>query len=372
MSIWCVTGAPPVRADHVDDVIAAQMKERGIPGVALAVIENSTIVREQAYGWSDKGRRIAVTTATLFQAASVSKAVSAMGALRLVEEGKVSLDGNINGKLRSWSLPENEFTREHPVTLRLILSHNAGITVHGFEGYRPGAAIPTLLQILDGKRPANSPPIRVDEVPGSQYRYSGGGYLVMQQMMIDATGQPFAEYMERAVLKPLGMTSSTFVQPVPDGWASRAATGHTGLPPKPVAGRWRIKPELAAGGLWTTAGDLARWLIGVQKSLAGTSNPVLSKSMTREMLTKQAGFTGLGFNIGGDPLRFGHNGSNVGYEAVTVAFADTGQGAAIMINANADVEVWKNIVIEAIGEQYHWPGSPSHNEATDQANSASR
>ena len=371
ISIWCVAGASAVRADHVDDVIAAQMKERGIPGVALAVVENSTIVREQAYGWSDKGRQIPVTTATLFQAASVSKAVSAMGVLRLVEEGKVSLDDNINAKMRSWSLPENRFTREHPVTLRLILSHNAGITVSGFEGYKPGAAIPTLLQILDGKRPANSRPIRVDEVPGSEYRYSGGGYLVMQQMMIDVTGQPFAGYMESAVLKPLGMTSSTFVQPLPDRWIARAATGYTGSPPKAVAGRWRIKPELAAAGLWTTAGDLARWLIGVQKSLAGRSNPVISQSMTREMLMKQAGFTGLGVNVGGDPLRFGHNGSNAGYEAVTVAFADSGQGAVIMINANANVNVWKNIVIEAIAEQYQWPGSSSRKRATDGANGAS-
>jgi len=343
-------------ADHVDDTIAALMKERGIPGVSLAIIENQTIVREQGYGWRDREQMAPVTSSTLFQAASVSKAVSALGALRLVEEGKISLDENINAKLRSWSIPENKFTHARPVTLRLILSHSAGITVHGFEGYEVGARVPTLLQILDGKPPANSRTIRVDQIPGSAYRYSGGGYLVMQQMMIDVTGDAFADYMEKAVLKPLGMASSTFNQSLPSDWNAQAATGYTGSPPKRVPGRWHIKPELAAGGLWTTAGDLARCLIGVQKSLAGTSNPVISQSMTRQMLTKQSGFSGLGFNIGGQPLRFGHNGNNVGYEAVTVAFAETGQGAVILINANADVESWKEVVVQAIGEQYRWPG----------------
>ncbi len=361
IAVLCVTTVGSAFADHVDDVITALMKARGIPGASLAVIENRTIVREQAYGWRDKEKKLSVTPSTLFQAASVSKAVSALGALRLVEEGKISLDENINAKLRSWRIPENDFTRAHPVTLRLILSHNAGVTVHGFDGYKVGTPVPSPLQILDGKPPANSRPIRVDQVPGTEYRYSGGGYLIMQQMMIDVTGEPFAEYMEKAVLQPLGMTSSTFVQPLPSDWTARAATGYTGSPPKRVPGRWHIKPELAAGGIWTTAGDLARCLIGVQKSLAGTSNPVISQSMTREMLTKQSGFSGLGFNIGGEPLRFGHNGQNVGYEAVTVAFAETGQGAVILINANADVETWKDIVVQAIGEQYHWPGyGPIH------------
>jgi CubicO group peptidase (beta-lactamase class C family) len=359
VSLWLVASPGVVRADHVDNVIGALMRERGIPGVALAIIENGKIVREQGYGWRDKERKLAVTNSTLFEAASVSKAVTALGALRLLDEGKVSLDEDINSKLRSWSIPQNEFTRRHPVTLRLILSHCAGLTVHGFDGYPVGDPVPSLLQILDGKPPANSAPVRVDQVPGSCYRYSGGGYLVMQQMMIDVTGRAFPDYMDAVVLKPLGMTSSTFVQPLPESLTGRAAIGYTGSPPKAVPGRWHIKPELAAGGLWTTAGDLARMLIGVQKSLAGTWNPVISQSMCREMLTLQRGFSGLGFNVGGEPLRFGHNGSNVGYDAVTVAFANGGQGAVILMNANAAVENWKNIVVEAIGEEYRWPGYSS-------------
>lgn len=357
-AVICVASVSFANGDHVDDVISAQMKERQVPGFALAVIEDGKIVREQAYGFQDKAQTQPVTPATLFQAASVSKPVAALGALHLVEQGRVSLDEDINSKLHSWHIPENRFTKTHPVTLRLILCHSAGLTGSGFPGYAVGAPIPSLPQILDGQPPANTPPVHVDQVPGSQWRYSGGGYLVMQQMIIDVTRESFADYMENAVLKPIGMSSSTFAQPLPERWARRAATGYTGTPPRPVDGRWRVKPELAAGGLWTTAGDLARFLIAVQHSVAGTPNHVISRSLTRQMLTKQKGDSGLGFMLGGTPPRFGHNGSNVGFDAITVAF-DTGEGAVILMNANTDLEVLKNILVEAIGEQYHWPGYPA-------------
>ena len=352
-------GVKSARGDYVDDVIRAQMQQRNIPGVALAVIEGSRIIREQGYGFADRERKIPVTRSTLFQAASVSKPVAALGALHLVEQGKVSLDENINAKLRSWRVAENRFTKQHPVTLRLILCHTAGLTVHGFlPGYGVGSTLPSLRQILDGRPPARSAPIRVDQVPGSQWRYSGGGYLVMQQMMMDVTGRAFPDYMEAVVLKPLGMVSSTFAQPLAEAWEHRAATGYTGAPRRAMSGRWRVHPELAAGGLWTTAGDMARFYIGIQRSVAGASNPVVSASMTRHMLTKQSDDSGLGFFIGGTPARFGHNGSNLGFNAVTVAF-ETGEGAVILMNADTDIEVLKNILVKAIGEQYHWPGYPS-------------
>ena len=353
-----VVGAGLGNADHVDDVISAQMKARQIPGLALAVIDGGKIVREQAYGFRDEARTEPITRTTLFQAASVSKPVAALGALHLVEQGRLSLDEDINSVLRSWRIPNNRFTKAHPVTLRLILSHSAGLTVEGFPGYRVGSPIPSLLQILDGRPPANTPPVRVDQIPGTRWRYSGGGYLVMQQSMIDVTGRPFADYMQDTVLGPLGMSSSTFAQPLPESLARRAATGFTSGPRRAVDGRWRIKPELAAGGLWTTAGDLARFLLAIQRSLGGTSNPVISQSMTRQMLTKQKEDSGLGFFLGGDPPRFGHNGSNPGFNAVTVALCDTGEGAVILMNGNTDIEVLKNILAEAIADQYHWPGYP--------------
>ncbi len=355
LAVICVGSASPARGDHVDDVIIAQMKERKIPGLALTVIGNGKIVRAQGYGYRDGEQRQPVTPSTLFQAASVSKPLAALGALHLVETGAVSLDENVNAKLRSWHIPENRLTKNHPITLRLLLSHSAGVTVEGFSGYVVGAPIPSLVQILQGQRPANSAPVRVDQIPGTQWRYSGGGYLVIQQMIIDITGKSFAAYMDESVLRPLGMSSSTFIQPLPENLASRAATGYTGEPRRAVEGRWHVKPELAAGGLWTTAGDLARFYIGIQRSLAGASNPVISPSMTRQMLTRQNGDSGLGFMLGGIPQRFGHNGENVGFNAVTVAF-ETGQGAVILMNANTDLEVLKNILVRTIGEEYHWPG----------------
>ena len=368
LALLFATGVRTVHADHVDDVIAAEMKARGIPGVALAVIDGGSIVREQGYGYSDKARKVPVTPSTLFQAASISKPVAALGALHLVEQGKVSLDEDVNSKLRSWHIPQNNFTREHSVTLRLILSHSAGLTVHGFSGYARDAPIPSLLQILNGQRPANSAPIRVDTVPGSEWRYSGGGYVVMQQLVTDLTCEPFPSYMEKTVLKPLEMRSSTYLQLLPNALAGRIATGYTGPFRTAVKDRWRIHPELAAAGLWTTAGDLARFAIGVQRSLAGTSNPVISQSMTREMLTRQSDGSGLGFFLGGNPLKFDHNGDNRGFNSVMVAFAEIGQGAAILMNANTDIDALENILAEAIGEQYHWPGytavAPAHNSVS--------
>lgn len=159
------------------------------------------------------------------------------------------------------------------------------------------------------------------------------------------------------------MLSSTFSQQLPEDMAVRAAAGFTDMPRRPVEGGWRLHPELAAGGLWTTAGDLARFLIGVQRSFAGTSNPVISRMMTREMLTPQKNDSGLGFFLGGKPRRFGHNGSNRGYNAITVAFAESGDGAVILMNANTDIEELKNILIEAVGNQYYWPGYPLSRES---------
>lgn len=348
-------GSAVARGDSVDEAVAAQMELHGIPGLGLAVIQDGKIVREQGYGFADLASRAPVTPATLFQAGSVSKPVAALGALHLVDAGKLSLDANVNEALRSWHLPENRFTKDHPVTLRLILSHSAGITIHGFIGYPRGEPLPSLLQILDGKAPAHSSPIRVNQTPGAGWRYSGGGYLVMQQAVTDVTGREFAEYLEKTVLQPFGMTSSTFAQPLTEAWEGRAATGYTGEPLHGINGHWEVQPALAAGGLWTTAGDLGRLYIGMQRSLAGTSNPVVSPAMARQMIARQSGNSGLGFDVGGRPLRFGHNGAETGFRAATVAFP-TGEGAAILMNADVDVGAVAHVVIKAIGDQYGWPG----------------
>jgi CubicO group peptidase (beta-lactamase class C family) len=342
-------------ADNVDDVIHAEMKKRQIPGLSLAVIEGGKIVKVKGYGVTEKGGTSPVTPHTLFQAGSVSKPVAAFGALQLVEKGKVSLDEDVNAKLVSWKVPDNSFTADQKVTLRRLLSHTAGLTVHGFPGYAVGDKLPSVVQVLNGEAPANTAPVRVDIVPGSKVRYSGGGYTVMQLLLADVGGKSFPDYMQQTVLGPLGMRDSSFQQPPPAKRAALAASGYYG-DRKAVKGRWYIYPEMAAAGLWTTAADLSRFAIGVQQSLAGAANPVISAKMTREMLTPQKENAGLGLWMNGEgkALQFGHGGRDEGFDTRLVGFAEAGQGAVIMINAN-DNSGMMDRIMAAISNEYHWP-----------------
>lgn len=332
------------------------MKKRGITGLSLAIIDGGAIVREQGYGFTDKGEKTPVTASTLFQAGSVSKPVAALGALHLVDRGLLSLDEDVNTKLRTWTVPRNKFTDAHMVTLRLLLSHSAGMTVHGFPGYRVGAPLPTLIQVLNGEKPANTDAIRVDRTPGKEWKYSGGGYVVMQQMVVDVTNKPFPQFMDEVVLKPLGMISSTYSQPLPENMVARAAKGYGGIFGQPTDGEWNVYPEMAAAGLWTTAGDLARFAIGIQNAFSGRSNPVISQSLTRQMLTIQQKNDGLGLFLksSGKTLRFGHDGADAGFDSLMIAYAYAGKGAAVMINKNDDGKAMSQI-FSVIGEQYHWP-----------------
>jgi CubicO group peptidase (beta-lactamase class C family) len=351
----CVGTLTTVHADKLDDFTETLIQKRKLVGLSLTVIDGSKIVKTKGYGFADKDARTPVTPFTLFQAGSVSKSVAAMGALRLVEAGKLSLDADVNTKLNSWKVPENEFTKTKKVTLRRILSHSAGLTVHGFPGYAADKPIPTLVQVLDGAKPANTPAIRVDFEPGTKLRYSGGGYTVMQQMIIDVTGQPFPYFMQETVLTPLSMTNSRYAQPLPVEWAAKAATGYYSGG-KAVEGKWHIYPEMAAAGLWTTATDLAKFAIGIQQSFANKSNSVISQSMARQMLTDQGESDGLGVFLkgSGDNLRFMHNGRDEGFDAVMIAYARTGQGAVILINSNDDSMTLARL-LDAIAREYHWP-----------------
>jgi CubicO group peptidase (beta-lactamase class C family) len=346
--------AAAARADEVDDLIAARMRERQIVGSSVAVIDEGRIVKAKGYGFTDKSRSTPVTTATLFQAGSISKSVAAMGAMRLVQDGRLLLDEDVNSKLRTWKMPENEFTKDKKVTLRGILSHTAGLTVHGFPGYAVGDAVPTVVQVLDGAKPANTAAVRVDFVPGSKWRYSGGGYTVMQQLIVDVTDTPYPTFMKSTVLTPLGMTSSTFEQPLPDEWVGSAATGHM-QSGDAVKGRWHVYPEMAAAGLWTTPSDLARFVIAVQQSLAGRENTVLSQQTTRLMLTEQKESDALGVFVDGKDksLRFFHGGRDAGFDAQMVAYAHVGRGVVIMMNVNEDAGTMKEIV-NVIAKQYGW------------------
>jgi CubicO group peptidase (beta-lactamase class C family) len=341
--------APP--PDDLDAYILAQMAQREINGLSLAIIQDGQI-DARAYGVTSRGGA-PVTTATLFQAGSISKSVSATGALRLVDQGTLSLREDVNAKLKTWKVPENEFTRTEKVSLRALLSHAAGLTVHGFPGYDVTERIPSVVEVLDGK--GNTEAVRVNAVPWSLTRYSGGGYTVMQLLVTDVTGKPFPEYMSEAVLAPIGMTSSTFQQPLPADRAALTASGSY-ADRSAVSGKWHVYPEMAAAGLWTTATDLAKFAIEIQRSLAGKSN-ILSQAMTREQLTDVSHSSyGLGLALSGTggARTFGHNGRDAGFDAMMLAFAETGQGLVVMINAN-DNSGMMNRIAAAVGRKYNWP-----------------
>ncbi len=271
--------------DQIQEILA----KHKVPGASVAVIDGFGVVWAEGFGLRGAGAPDPVTPDTLFQAASISKPVAAAAALRLVEQGKLSLDEDVNAKLRSWRVPSHEFQK--PVTLRGIVAHNAGLTVHGFRGYAEGEAVPTLPQLLDGTKPANSAAIRVNVEPGTTWRYSGGGYCVLQQLLLDVTGKQFPALLRELVLDRAGMKRSTYAQPLPKPREKEAALGHR-ADGKIVAGRWHQYPEMAAAGLWTTPSDLARFFIELQRAMAGKSRRVLSPEMARRMTENRPAITG--------------------------------------------------------------------------------
>ena len=353
---------PPVRirGDKGWNILE-RMKFYNIPGVSVAVFDGDEVVWAKGYGVKDVGTGEPVTEKTLFVAGSISKPVAVMGALRLVQEGKFSLDENINTYLKSWTLPENEFTKTEKVTLRRIMSHSAGLTVHGFGGYASGRPVPSLVQVLDGAAPANSPPIRVDTVPGTIWRYSGGGTTIMQQAMIDVQGRPFPEIMADKVLDPLGMTSSSYVQDMSSERLALAASGHSNG--NVIEGKTHKYPEMAAAGLWTTPTDLSRFAMAARHMVAGKSNPVLSPEIARLMFTPQIGIAkgnemALGFFLEdhGGSVYYGHGGGDAGFVCQLVAAKDQGYGAAIMTNSDNRPDRLINEILQSVAIEYKWQG----------------
>jgi len=336
--------------------VQERMEWLGAAGMSVAVIDGYDIAWEAGYGLADAVERTPVRSGTLFLAGSISKSVNAAGVMRLVERGELDLDRDVNEFLRSWKVPA-QAGWQAIVTLRQLLSHTAGTTVHGFPGYGRGTALPTTADILDGRRPANTPPVRVNQLPGVSFRYSGGGTTIVQQLLVDVCGLSYPDLMRALVLEPAGMTSSTFEQPPPPPLVERCASGH-GWYGNRIEGRWHLYPEMAAAGLWTTAGDLARFALEIQRSLRGESD-LLTPDGAREMLTEPAGSSsyGLGFMLQGDggSARFGHGGADEGFFAGLWAYRQRGQGAAVMTNSNPGTQMISE-VLNGIARAYDWPG----------------
>jgi CubicO group peptidase (beta-lactamase class C family) len=317
--------------------LAERMAHYRVPGVSVAVIRSGKMAWARGYGVKLAGSKDAVDAETVFSVGSVSKVGAAATTLRLVDEGLLDLDQDVNEFLVGWKVPENEFTQESKVTLRRILSHTAGLTVHGFQDFQPGEQEPLTIDILEGRFPAKNVPVLVDLVPGTEYRYSGGGVTVEQLIVEEAMEADFATAAQELVFEPLEMTRSTFENPLPEEH-DNIARAHNNLgAPCALPRGWESMPESAASGLWTTPSDFAKLIIALIEASRSQPDAFLSQSLIADVMTEVAPSAhGLGprldRELGEDNLRFSHGGSNESYKAWMEGHLGTGNGLVVFTN----------------------------------------
>jgi len=343
--------------------IEERMEHYGIPGVSIAVIHKGKVVWAKGYGITDKENQTPVTTQTLFQASALSIPVTAYGALRLVEQNKLDLDENVNSYLKSWKVPENEFTKEKKVTLRNLLNHSAGIYPRGTGGYSLNEKKPTFVEILNGSSPAKNEPITVNKEPDESVRFAYASYVPVQQVMLDVKRKTFPEIMHELVLQPLEMNNSTFNQSLTATQLEKVATGYLEDGSMVEGGR-HIYPSMASYGLWSTAEDYAKFVANVQQTLKGKRTKGLSKELTELMGTPYGvhnsgwSFTlGLGFQLlnRNDEIYLRHHGWNTGFYAEIVAHRDKEYGVVVMTNStfpNFNAEVIRSVAIAYEWDEY--------------------
>nr|MCU0649218.1 beta-lactamase family protein [Gemmatimonadaceae bacterium] len=348
---WAVRTAPGLPRHRLLD----RMRTYGVPGLAIAVIHRHRIDWVASYGWADVARAIPVTDTTRFLPGSISKTVNALAALALVDAGRLGLDDDVNGRLVRWSVRSTVLSRGQPVTLRRLLSHTAGTSVRGFWGYPAGAPIPTLRDVLDGRAPATSAPVRVVRPPGADVAYSGGGTLIVQQLLEDVTGRPYASLVRSSVLAPLGMQCSGMEQPVPQALDAAVARGYRpgGVP---IPDGRMVLPEQAAAGMWTTASDLGRLVVALGRALVGEASAPLSSRVAAWMTTPvRAGAPALGLFIrdSAGVRLFEHSAGNQGFSGIIAGVAGRGDGVAVVQNGESAAMLEE--VVRTVARVYGWP-----------------
>lgn len=331
-----------------------RMRETQIKGLSIAVIRDYKIEWAKGYGWADVAENRMVNTKTRFQAASISKSLNSMGILKLVQQGKLNLEADINEYLKSWKFPYDSLSKNKEISTMNLLSHSAALGVHGFPGYNRKDSLPNLIQVLNGQRPANTGAVRSYGEPGKGFKYSGGGTTISQLILMDITGKKYADWMWKNVLKPLGMKNSSYQQPPTD--TTNLATGYHGNG-EAVAGKYYLYPEQAAAGLWTTPSDLARYIIDCQLTLQGKKGKVLSTAGMRQRMTpyndKNAAL-GVFIQKKGEQLWFNHNGGNEAFLCTSWGSMEGGNGVVIMINGE-DFSV-VNELLNSVATVYKWEG----------------
>ncbi len=359
--------------------LSQRMELHGVPGVSIAVINDFQIEWVKGYGLLEAGGDDPVSADVLFHAGSVAKPVSAAAALTLVDIGLLDLDRDVNEKLISWQIPENENTDQEKVTLRRLLSHSAGLG-DGFtdrsssdrmpDYFAPAGESPTvtLQQLLDADAGVDvDGPTYVASAPGTTYRYANADYAIVELLIVDVVQQPFAEFMSETILEPLRMTSSTFEQPLPTELRSRATVEHD-TSGQPFAEERLHFPLLAAGGLWTTPSDLALFAIEIMRAYQGQSDRIIPQELAIEMLTPQIDTPndllgdsfGLGFQLIGEgqDLAIMHTGGTWGSTCLIWIYPETGQGAVIMTNSASAQGIIRFEILFSIAAEYGWPITP--------------
>lgn len=334
------------------DEVLWRMNRAEVPGLGMALVNHGKLEWVRGYGVLRAMDEAPVTEHTRFQAGTISMPITALGALRLVQQGKLDLDRPLNQKLASWKVPENDFTRSKPPTLRQALSHTAGFNLSAVMSQ--AKTPPTLVEVLEGK--ASSPPIVVESEPGTKFAWSAGGYAVVQQLLTDVTGKAFPELMQDLVLGPAGMSESTFEQPLPRDWEAATAVGHL-AGQAALPDRWEsCAPLLAAAGLWSTPGDLAKVIVALSQAWQGKRDAILPQALAKEMLTHQVGDAGLGFTLSAwkRPPAFSLRGKNSGYVCYVVGYPATGQGAVLMTNSDTGDRLIDELV-ESLRLEFGWP-----------------
>jgi CubicO group peptidase (beta-lactamase class C family) len=356
--------------------LAERMVHYQVPGVSIAVIDDWEIEWAKGYGVLAAGGDEPVTADTLFHAGSVAKPVSAAAVLTLVERGLLDLDENVNDRLVSWQVPDNQYTTREKVTLRRLLSHSAGLS-DGFTNRSIDDPIPsyttpageapttTIQQLLDADPGVDvDGATRVTSIPGTEYRYANSDYAIVELLVVDVTQQPYSDFMRETILQPLGMTDSTYEQPLSEDLRARAATEHD-VQGRPFPGQRLHFPLHAAGSLWTTPSDLARFAIALMRSYKGQSDEILSQEMATEMLTPQidtpdeplGDSCGLGFHLTGkdEVLAFQHSGATWGSTCLLWDYPERGQGVVIMTNSSTAEGLIRLEILLSVAEVYGWP-----------------
>lgn len=342
-----------------------RLAHHGCPAAGVAAMRQGEIDWVQGYGVRELGTDQRCGPDTMFMVASCSKPVTAMLVLQQVERGLLDLDTPVNRYLRRWQVPDNDFTADHPVTLRGALSHTAGLTVGGWGVYpRDGRAGPSALDLLEGRPPSKMGPVYVDKAYDGVERYSGGGFLIAQCVLEDTLGRAFADLADEMIFSPLGMTRSTFHHPLRETFHSDVASGHPG-DGTVCTGGWMVSAEMGAGGLFSTARDYATFLLASRRAYLGEPGSILGSSLAREAMTRhERSSFGLGFRVLGDgaTARINHGGSNDGYQSETDLYLESGDGGVVLTNAVSGIYLFREI-LNGMASVYDWPDfllAPKH------------